>query len=270
MAELPHLGRHCSHAECHRLDFLSISCSGCAQAFCKDHFAFDNHNCARKLLAENAVAKDSAISDDGPKSYKCSLSDCGNAELVPVMCVFCEDSFCLQHRHQTDHNCRQLVTPPDRMQKTQQHVQSILAVTQTSQQSTKAKGRKSKAMAAKVALMKIKQKAVGDKTTPDGDRVYFSITLPDKYKNVVKPVFVSKHWSVGKSVDDIAMRLKLENNNNSATSEKLLLCDADSDTSFCFEQMIHDLLTNESVFNGSALRLIYVTPQDFQSQSNRI
>ena len=257
MAELPHLGKHCSHVECKRLDFLSIGCTGCAQAFCKDHFAFDNHNCSRQFLKE--APKKELCSDNSERSFRCSLPDCSNSELTPVTCPFCEANFCLQHRHQPDHNCKNLETKPDRMQQTKQHVQDILNKPNNDHKAS-TKGRKSKAMAAKVALMKIKQKAVGDKGLPDSERVYMNIIVPAKYKSLIKPVFVSKQWSVGKSIDDIASRLKLENRNNDTTAEKLKLLDPETKDAFLFERVVSELLSEESLFNGGTLLLEYMAP----------
>ncbi len=56
----------------------------------------------------------------------------------------------------------------------------------------KGQGRKSKATAAKVALMKIKMKAVGDKSTPDSEKVYLHVLLPLGSKDNTKPMFFSK------------------------------------------------------------------------------
>ena len=145
------------------------------------------------------------------------------------------------------------------MQQTKQHVQDILNKPNNDHKAS-TKGRKSKAMAAKVALMKIKQKAVGDKGLPDSERVYMNIIVPEKYKSLIKPVFVSKQWSVGKSIDDIASRLKLENRNNDTTAEKLKLLDPETKDAFLFERAVSELLSEESLFNGGTLLLEYVAP----------
>ena len=54
------------------------------------------------------------------------------------------------------------------------------------------RGRKSKATAAKVALMKIKMKALGEKGTPETERVYLSVLLPLGSVSTDKPMFFSK------------------------------------------------------------------------------
>ena len=54
------------------------------------------------------------------------------------------------------------------------------------------RGRKSKATAAKVALMKIKMKAVGDKGVPDSERIHLLVALPIGHTEMTKPCFFSK------------------------------------------------------------------------------
>lgn len=56
----------------------------------------------------------------------------------------------------------------------------------------KSSGRKSKMTAAKVALMKIKMKAVGDKGIPEIERIYLQVRLPPGGKDTEKPMYFSK------------------------------------------------------------------------------
>jgi len=43
--------------------------------------------------------------------YVCSLSGCAKRDVAIVECSQCEQSYCIQHRHQTDHNCPCLDKP---------------------------------------------------------------------------------------------------------------------------------------------------------------
>lgn len=52
----------------------------------------------------------------------------------------------------------------------------------------------------KVQLMRIKNKASGLKTIPAMDRVYFNVTYSLNGEEQVKPIFVSKTWSLGTKV----------------------------------------------------------------------
>ena len=54
---------------------------------------------------------------------------------------------------------------------------------------------KNQKMAAKVQLMKLKMKAQGQKSIPTDDKIFFGIK---SQKKDMKPVFVSKKWSLGK------------------------------------------------------------------------
>ena len=56
----------------------------------------------------------------------------------------------------------------------------------------KGKGRKSKVTAAKVALMKIKMSATGDRGVPDTERVYLRVVLPAGTATRSKPMYFSK------------------------------------------------------------------------------
>ena len=54
--------------------------------------------------------------------------------------------------------------------------------------------------------MKIKSRAVGDPNVTAADRVYFQVNLPG---DGCKCVYVSKNWSLGKAVDNMAGHAKL-------------------------------------------------------------
>ena len=57
----------------------------------------------------------SSSSVDGatqPLSYPCSLQACKRREKVEIRCPYCQKVFCLQHRHQPDHSCIELIAKP--------------------------------------------------------------------------------------------------------------------------------------------------------------
>lgn len=86
----------------------------------------------------------------------------------------------------------------------------------------KSKG-KHKNMANKVQLMRLKNKAIGLKSIPVTDRVYFNVTHPKPGNEKTTAVFVSKQWTLGRAIDAIAQELKLQNNNNKSNEKKLRL-----------------------------------------------
>ncbi|XP_074997695.1 AN1-type zinc finger protein 1 isoform X2 [Calonectris borealis] len=160
MAELA-LGQHCGVADCRQLDFLPFVCDGCSGVFCLQHRSRDAHGCSEVNIRNNSVKPDQH------RSYPCSYKDCNEKELLPVLCPYCEKHFCLRHRHQSDHECEKLDTPKPRMAATQQLVKHIIDSKKNEEaKSKKHKGAKNSETAAKVALMKLKMHACGDKSLP--------------------------------------------------------------------------------------------------------
>lgn len=82
---------------------------------------------------------------------------------------------CLFSRLQQDHNCPEYTAPKHSMTATKAVVKEILA--KSSEQKTPKKLRSVKAQktAAKVQLMKLKMKSMGDKSLPQEERVYFLV-----------------------------------------------------------------------------------------------
>ena len=115
-------------------DFLPVKCDACESIFCKDHFSYANHDCAKAYLKDHQVPVcplcnepvptkrgqlpdisvsqhiDNECQDDRAKkkrksANRCSLKGCKNKELIPVLCSDCKLNFCLRHRHPSDHMC---------------------------------------------------------------------------------------------------------------------------------------------------------------------
>ncbi|KFP44076.1 AN1-type zinc finger protein 1, partial [Chlamydotis macqueenii] len=146
-------------------DFLPFVCDGCSGVFCLQHRSRDAHGCSEVNIRNNLVKPDQH------RSYPCSYKDCNRKELLPVLCPYCEKHFCLRHRHQSDHECEKLDTPKPRMAATQQLVKDIIgkysgiySKKNEEAKSKKRKGAKNRETAAKVALMKLKMHACGDKS----------------------------------------------------------------------------------------------------------
>nr|CAG4638633.1 EOG090X0APF [Cyclestheria hislopi] len=133
--EFPHLGKHCSEKSCNQLDFLPMKCDACQQIFCKDHIRYQLHSCQSSykkdvqvpvcpLCNEPVPWKRGELPDivvgahidrdcqsDPAKQKrkvfknKCSLKNCKQKEVVPIVCDQCKLNYCLQHRHAIDHSC---------------------------------------------------------------------------------------------------------------------------------------------------------------------
>ena len=248
MTELD-IGRHCSFENCNQLDFLPIECDKCDQIFCKIHYVCESHNCPvyKKHFLEAAKKVDKV-------SFNCSKTGCGRKELVEVICPCCKLHFCLLHRHPQDHECQNLETYTNKMVKTKKLVESILKNSEKNEKKPAKLSEKAKATAAKVALMKIKQKAVGVESLPQNQRIYLKIkhqSHPGLY------IFLDREWSVGRSIDDIAKRMKITNENNTSNG-KVLFLSLDGQTYFDTSSKWNDLLKDNVVFDASEITLNYV------------
>ena len=245
------IGEHCSVESCHQLDFLPVTCSHCAKIFCKVHSSTDGHNCT--LVANNVLE---SLPDQLKRNFKCQVTGCTQSELVEVRCEHCDLNFCLKHRHQVDHVCSKITEPEEKMKLTQQHIASLPA-----KEKPKSRGRKSSKTAAKVMLMKLKMKAVGDKSIPDTEKTFLLLALPDGSKEKNKAVVVSKKWSIGRVIDVTARLTGLNNSNNVGGSKKLRLFN--SDDGIAFDASL-TLETVEELISGSVAILEYVPDSVFQ------
>ncbi|KFD67595.1 hypothetical protein M514_03466, partial [Trichuris suis] len=149
--EFPDLGCRCSFKACQQLDFLPIRCDACGSKFCKNHYAYEKHNCPsafvkdvqvpvcplcnkpvscpRDFPADVAVSAhidrgcqpDPTLTSQPVYSNKCSLTGCKRKEMVPIVCPSCSKTFCLQHRHPQDHQCSKTQSRPIHTRKSAQN-----------------------------------------------------------------------------------------------------------------------------------------------------
>ncbi|KAL8601079.1 hypothetical protein ACOMHN_040780 [Nucella lapillus] len=255
MAELPHIGKHCFVESCKQLDFLPFDCDGCGNTFCLQHKGKDGHQCDKHLLSAASAEY------TGPKGFSCSVKDCSQRELTPIACEHCHLSFCLSHRHQQDHQCSELKSAPVPNAQTAQHVADILANKPAPAAKKPLKSLKSRQTAARVALMKLKGKAAGDKGLPDTERIYFTVALPLASNLPPKALFFSKKWTVGRVIDSIADSAGLHNPNNTGAAMKLRLFAGDSGDQLAVERSMEEVMDDATgVFSGSCLLLESVDP----------
>lgn len=250
MAELD-IGKHCSVAACNLLDFLPVKCDKCQFFFCKEHHFYEYHNCLK--LVERDVPENQKF-----VQYQCSYRNCEKTELVDVKCSECQKNFCFQHRCQPDHDCIELQNKmKDKMPETSKLIQNILGSARSNGielGTKKIVSEKSRATAAKLALMKMKQKAVGDQGLPMDQRFYFSVSCSEKSSSSC--VFFDRHWTVGRTVDALAKTFKLHNTNNIQNAPKLVLsCDDEGSSFFSAPKSWKELLESQEIFNGTTLYL---------------
>ncbi|XP_061521891.1 AN1-type zinc finger protein 1 isoform X2 [Phycodurus eques] len=163
------------------------------------------------------------------------------------------------HRHQDDHKCEKLEVQKPRMVATKELVQRIVE-SKDGSKSTGRKGAKSSATAAKVALMKLKLHAAGDKSLPQTERTYFEVYLPKGCHATSQPMFFCSKWSVGKVVDYAASLASLKNNNNVLAAKKLRLCHPETGKPLRMDESLHALLTSpeDPLHNGGNVILEYL------------
>ncbi|KAM3927798.1 AN1-type zinc finger protein 1 [Leptodactylus fuscus] len=253
MAELE-IGQHCDVEHCGQLDFLPFVCDGCSRVFCLTHRSRDSHGCPEVTTGSGGGQS------EGSTQYPCSYTGCSGKELVEVLCPFCNKHFCLRHRHQPDHECEKLETPKPRMSATQQLVKEIVDSKKSAPPSKVRRGAKNAETAAKVALMKLKLHALGDKSITQSERIYFQVYLPKGEKDKSKPMFFCKKWSIGKAVDYAASISSLKNDNNKASAKKLRVCHAETGATLPMDSSIDIWLTSPEnpLYNGGNIIIEYL------------
>lgn len=126
------------------------------------------------------------------------------------------------------------------------------------------KGAKSSRTAAKVALMKLKMHADGDKSLPQTERTYFQVYLPKGSQEKSKAMFFCLRWSIGKVVDVAASLAGLRNENNKLTAKKLRLCHVPSGEALPLDHTLERWITKEEcpLYNGGNVILEYLNEEE--------
>lgn len=134
--------------------------------------------------------------------------------------------------------------------------------------------------------MRIKQKALGPKSIPVSDRVYFAIKKPmdmqpkpvtivndeQNIKNIESialdpdlkgtvAVFISKKWSLGRTIDSICDTCNIRNDNNQIGDTKIRLfrqLDGYCISPIKMDVEITELLTKEVLLEGDKLVIEYI------------
>jgi len=259
MAELD-IGQHCSLATCKQLDFLPCECDLCGLVFCRDHAAYDAHSCSEY---DSEAAHGRKQSEYMSVSYACSVSSCNSSELIEIKCDLCGNCYCLAHRHYNDHKCTGI---PDvsrkNFPKTAELVNRMISAKPAASKSpdTAKLSAKSAAIASKIALIKLKQLATGDKSIPDADRVFFNVILPHGSHKKSIPMYFSHSWYVGKAIDKAALAASVSNKNNIAGAQRLCMFEASSGHVCPSGHLISSLLDASggvSLYNGATVILEY-------------
>uniref|UniRef100_A0A1B6GBC9 AN1-type domain-containing protein n=1 Tax=Cuerna arida TaxID=1464854 RepID=A0A1B6GBC9_9HEMI len=255
--ELPKLGERCSRVDCKQLDFLPVLCSLCQGTFCKDHSFPNNHSCTK--VVDNVVQEKRSTSE----WFSCHAPECKERSAVEMLCTKCGFHFCLTHRHHDSCYANQEDVLPWRLPK----MQFAKAKEETDKQveeklKAAQKDTATRATANKIRLMKIKGKAVGDNKIPTTDRIFFTVHPPlNNSSQTSRPLFVSKTWTVGRSLDFFAKKLNTENNNAKPGAPKLKIFRKEDGVCLPMDAVMGTLLQDCLLSDGEPLILEYVTTE---------
>jgi len=166
---------------------------------------------------------------------------------------------CLGHRHQSEHSCallEELVRP---MAATKAAVAAVLAAAAPRPARTP-RSLKAQRTAAKVQLMKLKMSSrLGDAGVPQAERLYLLVAPPRALGRPAAGAWVSSAWTVGRVVDSLAAGLGVDNRNNVAGADRLVLARAGAGAAFTTDmaEVVRELVDREEIFNGDSVILEY-------------
>ncbi|KAK0702037.1 hypothetical protein B0T26DRAFT_744938 [Lasiosphaeria miniovina] len=253
------IGKHCEFEYCNQLDFLPFFCQSCRGTFCLDHRSEGAHQCREEgawaaRRREAALARPSAGEGyrmrDFVSEKPCADDGCKTVvgtSLVPgVHCATCNRDYCLKHRLQEDHDCKNkepigarpaaaaaAAAMADSARKTLDRFRLWNAGRKEKSAGLNLKAKKllsssaSNSNAARlVDLNTLKKTAKGDAKLAPERRVYLHVEAEAQTTKSTFPkgeFFYSKDWVVGRLLDAAARSLQVENINNQSDDESLRL-----------------------------------------------
>ncbi|KAJ4349141.1 hypothetical protein N0V95_004836 [Ascochyta clinopodiicola] len=247
------IGKHCH--SCGQLDFLPFRCADCNKYYCLNHRSEAAHPCHKKEQAkksdEDASKTSSSTSLSGKPGVhdhdsQCAREGCktivNTARKQAVDCPRCNRRYCIAHRHEEQHDCKNLVPIGARPSTVQQRTQSALsklklwAENKRNEDEKRRTGPKKSgflglgkssnsnaAVSAQVELNALKKAAKGDAKVPPEKRIYLHVeasTDTTKAKYPTGKFFYNKDITVGRVLDMAAKALQVENVNNRGGGEK--------------------------------------------------
>lgn len=230
-SDLDSIGKHCSLESCNRLDFLPIKCDLCGLTFCKEHSSFTGHNCPK--YAEKAAKSDTAecVPLKPLEIYECSFEGCKQKEMVQVVCEMCHKNHCMKHRLQMDHKCDALKS----LSKTDDETATKPKKEEFKFELKENVSEKNAPLAAKLALMKLRQTAVGPTGLPEQSK-YYCFVQQDNSQSAKKPFFFFIKWPIGKCIEFLFEKLNM--NKSNLLQYKLFLNEKLVESSYTVEELI--------------------------------
>jgi|UniRef100_A0A8H7K4R3 predicted nucleic acid binding AN1-type Zn finger protein len=239
------IGKHCEYDYCNQLDFLPFLCQSCRKTYCLDHRTETAHKCAkagewaeRKRLAQLAQPSVGAGKTlrDKVSQKPCASPSCNTTvgtSLTPgVHCSICNRDYCLKHRLQEDHDCKNLIPIGARpvqidivAQRTKSAFERLKAWgSSKKEQAGRAlpKPKPSSAAARLVAVNNLKKTAKGDAKVAPEKRIYLFVEAEAETAKAKFPkgeFFYNQEWVVGRVLDAAARSLQVQNINNQSSNE---------------------------------------------------
>lgn len=248
------IGAHCQLEYCHVLDFLPFKCQSCKGTFCLDHRSEYAHKCINEGAWAKARAAERASESPLPSKpslythdQQCSDPACKTliytSLVTGVHCTRCNRHYCLKHRMEEEHNCKNLdpigARPKTSMQERSQSALAKLKLWAEKKRSEDEKRRStpkktgflglgkssssSAAATAQAELNALKRSAKGDASVPQEKRLYLHVEASadtTKAKYPTGAFFYHKDWTVGRVLDMAAKALQVQNVNNRGGGEE--------------------------------------------------
>ena len=272
------IGAHCQYTYCNQLDFLPFRCESCRGTFCLDHRSETGHKCAKagEWAAKRRRANLGTPSIGSGKNTlqvekPCASPDCkaiiGSSLSTAVHCSTCNRDYCLKHRLNEDHNCKNLVpigARPSKFGSQPDYAKIALgklkawgtAKKATMSERVLPKPKPSSPAARLIAVNNLNKTAKGDAKLPPDKRIYMYVeaeAATTKSKLPSGEFFYSKDWVIGRVLDAAAKSLQVENINNQGMDEasKLRVFHVEGGRLLEFNEKVGD-----SVASGNRLVLL--------------
>lgn len=277
--ELPHLGQQCE--VCRRNDYLPFKCTHCDKIVCVDHRNDHGLECSLNK-AHYEVTPD--VLDSASIKQACDYCRKITLKLELVECQHCKEQHCLYHRHQVQHDCKQLEKDQiiikkeieDRSERQREALNKLKEITKlrpyaptNPPKSIQPIDPKKQELARRVRVMKIKQFARGPPNILQEDKIYFEVRFahepqsplsdPAKHNTSVK-IFTTLKHTLGRMIDWSSDELRLINKNHLQETSQLIfqkrtdsgdLITLDSQKCFSF------YLNNTQLLNGDEIIITY-------------
>jgi AN1-type zinc finger protein 1 len=223
------VGKHCGLVTCNRLDFLPILCNRCSIYYCKEHSNAASHKCEFEIESISSAA----ISSTKIHDYKCSLAGCGEKEMLEILCESCGQTYCIKHRLPIDHDCSSISGKSNENKESK----TSTGLNEFKFEMKQNVSDKNAPLASKLALMKLKQTAIGISGLPKELKFYCYVKYlkPNDTQIELKPFYFSLKWPFGKCLEFVVDKLKIK---DKQTAYQLYFNNAIIDLSLTVEDFV--------------------------------